>query len=314
MAKVTIRPYRWSDEAALVEAWCAALPLDLVDAATFRRKVLLDPNFDPAGLLVADDGGELAGICLGLVRRVPFEGVGLEPERGWITAFGVRPELRRQGFGSALLEAGLARFRNGGRSQVLLAPYLPNYFVPGVDAAAYADGLAFLTKRGFQVTSRPLAMDASLVTLDLSPYLAREAALRDQGIEVRRLRLEEIPRLLEFLAATMPGDWLRHARELLHDAVRGKGDPEPFVAALAGGRMVGYCQHEAEHFGPFGVAEGWQGRGIGTVLLARCLELMRRKGLHNAWVLWTSDEAAARVYSRFGFTETRRFAVLRREL
>jgi len=57
-----------------------------------------------------------------------------------------------------------------------------------------------------------------------------------------------------------------------------------------------------------------QGQGIGKVLLAKCLLTIRRKGHHNAWVLWTSDEAAERVYARFGFRETRRFAILRRAL
>ena len=57
-----------------------------------------------------------------------------------------------------------------------------------------------------------------------------------------------------------------------------------------------------------------QGRGIGTALLATCLQTMRRRGLHTAFVLWTSDETAERVYGRFGFTGTRRFAVLRRAL
>jgi mycothiol synthase len=79
-------------------------------------------------------------------------------------------------------------------------------------------------------------------------------------------------------------------------------------------RRLGYCQFEGEHFGPFGVREDCQNQGIGTVLLAHCLQAMRAAGHHNAWVLWTSDDTAAKVYSRFGFTVTRRFAVLRREL
>ena len=31
-------------------------------------------------------------------------------------------------------------------------------------------------------------------------------------------------------------------------------------------KVVGYCQFEGSHFGPFGVAKDFQGRGIGTVL------------------------------------------------
>ena len=309
---VSLRPYRCSDERSLLALWNAALPHDPIDAQTLRRKVLLDPNFDPARLLVAEVEGRLAGFCLCLIRRVPMEGGGLEPERGWITAFGVAPEVRRQGLGSALLERALELFRSAGRSEVSIAPYVPNYFVPGVDESHYAEGLAFLQGCGFEVVSRPLSMDASIVLFDYAPFQAREDGLREEGIEVRSLRAHEMPLLLTFLREHTSPDWLRDARELLTDTTRGLATAAQFTVAVTDGQIVGYCQFRGEHFGPFGVREDLRGRGIGTVLLAKCLETMKTHGLHNAWVLWTSDETAERVYSRFGFRETRRFSVLRR--
>ncbi len=196
---------------------------------------------------------------------------------------------------------------------MLIAPYTPNYFVPGVDVERYAEGLAFLQKRGFEVVSRPLSMDANIVCFDYAPWAEREARLQREGIAVRSMGPADIPGLLKLLEDHMPGDWLRHARELLLDISKGLGDHEQFTVALREGEVVGYCQFEGEHFGPFGVRTDMQGRGIGTVLLGQCLRTMQRKGLHNAWVLWTSDELAERVYGKFGFRETRRFAVLRCE-
>ncbi|MFA0747638.1 MAG: hypothetical protein EORIYHIE_001507 [Candidatus Fervidibacter sp.] len=89
---VEVRGYRSSDEAQLLSLWNAALPYDLIDRRTFHRKVLLDPNFDPDWLLVADADGKLVGFCLCLIWRVPMEKVGMEVNKGWITAFGVHPE------------------------------------------------------------------------------------------------------------------------------------------------------------------------------------------------------------------------------
>jgi mycothiol synthase len=314
MSAATIRAYQGDDEPDLLELWNAALPYDPIDRPTFRRKVLLDPNFSPDHLLLAESDGALTGFSLCLMRRVPMDKVGLEPERGWITAFGVAPDSRRQGIGDALLGRAMEAFAAAGRREVLIAPYTPNYFVPGVDVERYAEGLAFLQKRGFGVVSRPLSMDANIVLFDYAPWAEREAKLQKQGISVRSMRPVDIPRLLELLEAHMPGDWLRHARELLLDISKGLGDHEQFTLALRAGEVVGYCQFEREHFGPFGVRSDLQGRGIGTVLLAQCLRTMQRKGLHNAWVLWTSDELARRVYGKFGFRETRRFAVLRCEV
>jgi ribosomal protein S18 acetylase RimI-like enzyme len=79
---VEVRGYRSSDEAQLLSLWNAALPYDLIDRRTFHRKVLLDPNFDPDWLLVADADGKLVGFCLCLIRRVPMEKVGMEVNKG----------------------------------------------------------------------------------------------------------------------------------------------------------------------------------------------------------------------------------------
>ena len=315
MSDIAVRGYRSKDEGALLELWNDALPLDPVDQRTFHRKVLLDPNFHPDWLLVAEKNGRLVGFCLCLIRRVPFEEVGLQPEAGWISAFGIHPEHRRQGAGTALLDAALELFRSAGRQSVSIAPYIPNYFVPGVDVHHYADGVTFLEKRGFEILDRPMSMDASIVQLDTRPFIeGRRERLRQQGVEVRSMQPREIPALMDLLQSHMPGDWVRHARDILLDISKGIGDFDQFTLAFKDGEVVGYCQFEEEHFGPFGVREGMQGQGIGTALLATCLRTMQRRGIHTAWVLWTSDENADKIYGRFGFKETRRFAVMRRPL
>jgi GNAT superfamily N-acetyltransferase len=311
---VKVRGYRADDEEAVIDCWNAALSRDPIDASTFRRKVLLDPNFDPRGLLIADEGGEVVGLCLCLIRRVPLERSDLQPDLGWITAFGVRPTSRGRGAGTALIDAARHWFADAGRRSVSIAAYVPSYFVPGVDVSAYAEGLAFLTARGWIEVDRPISMDANLVNLDVEPHLRRQPELVERGVEIRSLQVHEVPLLMAMLQAHMPHDWVRHARDILVDVSRGLAGWDQFTVAVHGGEMVGYCQFEGEHFGPFGVVEEWQSQGIGTVLLARCLQAMQRRGLHGAWVLWTSDRTAEHVYGRFGFQPTRRFAVLRLDL
>lgn len=126
------------------------------------------------------------------------------------------------------------------------------------------------------------------------------------------MQAHEIPRLLALLKGHMPPDWVRHARQILHEVAADSGSLEQFTVAArsvdTGIEFVGYCQFEGERFGPFGVIEELQGQGIGTV------QTMQRHGHHGAWVLWTSDHTTEHVYGRFGFTPTRRFAVLRKEL
>ena len=87
MTHATIRGYRPDDEAAVLGVWNAALWADPINATTWRAKVVLDPNFDPDGCLVAEADGTVRGFLLSLVRRVPFFGQGYDPDRAWITAF-----------------------------------------------------------------------------------------------------------------------------------------------------------------------------------------------------------------------------------
>ena len=95
MTGVTIRPFRGQDEPALLQLWNRALALDPIDEAAFRTRVLLDLNFSPQGLLVAEQESRLVGFVLSIARQVPLFLQGLEPERAWITVFGGAPEARR---------------------------------------------------------------------------------------------------------------------------------------------------------------------------------------------------------------------------
>ena len=110
---IAIRPYRGADEAALLELWNETLARDHIDATRFRTQVLLDANFDPTGLLLAEVEGQLAGFVLSIVRQTPLFLQGLEPELAWITAFGVRPARQRQGIGRPTLCARSTSLRTG---------------------------------------------------------------------------------------------------------------------------------------------------------------------------------------------------------
>jgi len=311
---VIVRPLRGADEPALIRLWNASMTHDPIHATMLRTRILLDPNFSPASLLVADDAGELVGFVLGLVRQVPLFLQGLEPERGWITAFGVDPARRRQGIGHMLFAQAMARFAAAGRTQVEIAPYTPNYFIPGVDIDAYAPALHFLERQGWQTVSTPISMRAELAGVQLPAEVVELGRkLAAQGIDIRPVTAADLPTLMPFIADKFGWDWYRFAQEYLLMLFGPGADDICFLVATQGERIVGYCQQRRERFGPFGVDPALRGQGIGRVLLSRCLAEMLAKGFHCAWFLWTGRDAA-RLYERAGFHTVRRFAVMRHEL
>ena len=311
-----VRAYDPADEAALIRVWNAVLHADPIDAIWWRRRVLLDPNFVPDGCLVVEGQGEVRGFLLSLTRQVPFFGDGLQPEQGWITAFGIEPGWQGFGLGRALLERALDRLRRLGCRTVTVGPYLPNYVTPGIDVAAYGRAINFLLRHGFELVERPLDMQAGLVGLRVPNHAAEVVErLQREGIAVRAAAPSDIVPLLDLIRRHFSWNWHRAAREVL--AALAAGDPRGVGMQLAVQRetngVLGYAQHAGEFFGPLGVRPDMRGRGIATALLMATLADMRKQGRRAVYVHWTFDEAA-RLYSWFGFEAVRRFAILRRAL
>jgi GNAT superfamily N-acetyltransferase len=316
MADWVVRPFEGRDFEPVVSLLERSLAADAVTPALFTRRVLLDPNFEPEGAPVACANGEAVGFMLSIARRRPLEDGADDSDRGWITLFAVEEESRGRGIGGALLEHALEWLRARGRASVHVSPYAPNYWAPGVDMLAYPQAVSFLEKQGFATTSRPISMDTRLVGGWRIPdwLLERERTLCASGLAVHSYAPEHAPALAQFLRAHFPGDWQRYVRESLLDITAGRRALDDVIIAYDGHRVVGFSHHEGERFGPFGVAASDRGRGIGAVLLFRTLEIMRRRGHHNAWFLWTDDATADRVYRAAGFAESRRFAVMSRTL
>lgn len=314
---VEIRRYEPGSEGEFVRAWNRLLPKDPISMDVFERKILLDPNFDPEGLLMAlSGGGEPLGLAYSVVRRYPLYYHPIEEDRGWLAAFSFRDDGGGREAGQMLLDESFKFFRKRRKRSVYYSPYIPNYFFPGLDDVAYSHVYDLMVERGFRQVSEALAMDADLWPEVKAPKNVgeMEADLLERGILIRRLDTSLFYPLLSFLERHMPADWYRHALELLRNNRK-----DQVWVAIRGGEIVGYCQYwdgegydwhsPGSHFGPFGVREDARGMGIGTVLLYKCLLDMRSRGIHRAYVLWTGEEAR-RLYERFGFKVTRRFKIM----
>jgi mycothiol synthase len=310
---IAIRPFEPNDLEPVVALLKETLAADPMTSEVFQRKVLLDPNFEPAGALVAEENG-IVGFALGIMRKLPIENQVPDFDRGWITLIAVAPEKQRQGIGSELLGRMHAYHETGNVKSVWVSPYAPNYFAPGVDVNAYTGAVGFFKKNGFVEAYRPLSMDASLLGLKTPDWVSqKERVLKPDGVKVEQFEPHMTLPLLAFMKKEFPGDWQRYIRESLTAITQGRFRRDQVWVARNGDKVLGFAQHEAERFGPFGVAPSERGRGIGAVLLFKCLEAMRDNGLHNAWFLWTDDKTA-RLYKEAGFSETRRYVVMKKVL
>lgn len=318
MSQVAIRNYRGGDEEAIVACWNRSCPKDGIDLSVWVRRVLCDANFDPEGLWVAEDDGRIVGFVYAVVRRVPMMGTDLEPANGWITAFGVDPDYRRRGIGSALFERALDFLRARGRRTVSFSDYAPNYFLPGLDRNTYPEGSAFLTALGFKVAYSCVAMDKNLVLFSVPDDVRAVQQERErEGYRFTFLSPARLAETIRFAHEAFHADWARAVREAV---AAGVPYDQFLIAVNPADRVVGFAMFGGydgiqERFGPFGVAESERGRGIGKVLLYLSLERMRSKGLHGCWFLWTGERSpAGHLYKRAGFTVSRTFDIMRLSL
>lgn len=314
MENIKILPIKGDDIDGIVDLWNEELPIDSINKNYFIAKVILDEHFKPENVLVAKDNDKIVGFIIGAtVNEVVYPDVDPHNIRCWITSFVISKDYRQKGLGKRLFTQIIDKFKNEGKKECYIATYPYGYFVPGIDVKLYKETILFLEHIGFTEVYRPLSMDANITLLDLGKeFIEKVKKLKKDGIEVISYNQKYILSYIDFMRS-MTSDWYRVARHNLMDMTRNLFHNDQITIAVQEGKVVGYCQFEGSHFGPFGVADSHQGKGIGTVLLGRTLEKMRMYGYHDAWVLWT-DDLAAKVYSKFGFKETRRFVVLKKEL
>jgi len=131
---------------------------------------------------------------------------------------------------------------------------------------------------------------------------------------VRALRREEIEPLLDLLdAVAAERRWIASEPPIPRDRWREgfeRNIDDDYAVNLAAvdadDRLIGQLDARGRADRPaeigMAVAEGWRGRGVGTALMQTCVDLARERGVHKlALQVWPHNDAAIRLYEKFGF-------------
>lgn len=304
-------------------------PTEAMDSEKLAVQILWDQNWEPDGTFVLREhiegkegrlgDGAVRGFCVAIHRKIPMPHVPMDTDRGYITLFGVDARLRRQGYATKLLAEAEAYLKVEGAKKVLVSPYAPNYFWPGVDVERYTEAVAFLMSRGYAEQSRPLAMQTQLDKVRRPEWLRQKVAAlkadKDKSVVIKEYSPDLVPFIHEFMVEDFPGDWERWVRDAALDihAGRAKTDRLLFAWDNETNTIVGFCHYNNERFGPVGTSPRVRGRGIGAWLTFETLERMRTNGKQVAWFLWTDDKTG-KLYKEAGFVEWRRFVIMQKDL
>jgi ribosomal protein S18 acetylase RimI-like enzyme len=176
----------------------------------------------------------------------------------------------------------------------------------GVKSLSYVGSATWLAeslqKRGFRWVSY-------IVTYEKTGWAIPEVG--SQTVQVRDVRLADFPVLVSLDELDFHPLW-RNSQETLR---RWRATLPYFVVAVAEDEPVGYCYCSVGdeghgHLIRMAVHPAWQGRGIGTRLVAEAVEFFQQAGVPRI-TLNTQEEntRARRLYRKFGFRPIGREAV-----
>lgn len=260
----------------------------------------------PAGLDLLRAGvvAEERGVAVGVAATDPA---------GSIPLLLVDPAHQRRGVGTGLLAAALQRLAALGVRTVALGSGGEDYIWPGVPDDLPA-AVRFFAARGWRWDHAVIDLVRDL--RDYRPPAGAYERARTAGVSLEVAGERELAAVLAFEAATFP-TWLRWFE---------RRDSSVLVARDAEGRVVGALlfrgPDDAFLFAPLlgaragtigcvGVADHAQGRGIGSAMVARASELLRRDGTRVCHIGWTVRRD---FYVRVGYAPWRRYLMARRQL
>ncbi len=276
-----IRKYRDEDFDKVLGLLRDALVHDTITPEILKEKIHEDPNFDPKMALVAGEDGEVSGFMLGVTRDVRGERI------GYLKLMAVAPDQRKKGVARSLYEKMEALFRKAGVQKVRIFDVPLNYFQPGIDPR-YTEALCFAWRMGFERFD-----DTSNLIVDLGrsdwETSDKEEKLAQEGIHIRRATEEDRVELLRFIEDEF-ALW-RHEVSMSFQR-----DPIAVHIAEVNDTIRGFSAYNGNNvgtgwFGPMGTSGSLRGKGIGEVLLKRCLCDLKDEGNKKAIIPWVGPIA-----------------------
>ncbi len=272
---IKIRKFKKSDIPQVTHLWNQNVKHDLMTEPLLFEKTFADPDFKPGLTLIAGKD-KPKGFMQGLHRITP-----MGEKIGWIKLFFIVKPYRRQGIASMLLQRIEEILWGEGVSEIRIMDSNPNYFQPGIDPF-YTEAIAFVERNGY----KKFADTANLIA-DLNQDLdtvSQEQALAGEGIGIRRALERDRPALDGFLANKFPM-WKNEA------PLAYQNKPISLHLAFYHGNLGAFSAYNVNNlsagwFGPIGTDDVFRGKGVGGILLKRCLQDIKTQGHRHAIIPW----------------------------
>lgn len=271
------RPIQENDLPQLVSLFNNEYQYDQIDEEILYEKIFLEPSFSTELNIKVIEDGRIIGFSSGLVREVQNKKI------GWIKLFVI------EDFGS--LSRKIVDFFKymenrliENHAQVIrIFDSFPNYLTPGVDPR-YTHIITLLDGHGYHKRRDNVNMTVNLETQDFTTQDKEKKLLEEHGIQIKRIEKEELEMLFQFIEKNFPL-WIYEVRN------SSRLDPIAIHIAKKDRSIIAFSAYNGNNkkfgwFGPMGTDISFRGKGIGSLLLKRCLRDMKDQGYKTAIIPW----------------------------
>ena len=241
-----------------------------------REKIIEDPQHDPALVLVTKEKGKIIAFMDGVMRQIN------DTRIGYIKLMAVDEKWRRQGVASGLYTYLEKEFKKRKVQKVRIYDVPFNYFMPGIDPR-YTAAISFAERHGFHRFADTSNMVVDLNSQDFNTE-KEEKALAKENILIRRAGYEDHENIMKFIDTHFPL-WRAEVENTFLSL------PISLHIALLNGEIKAFSAHNGNNFGtgwfgPMGTHPDLRGKGIGGILLKRCLQDIKTWGLPKSIIPW----------------------------
>lgn len=262
----------------LVELFNVSMPRDKFTSELLHENVIDDMKQNPELCLAVSLDEKLVAFGMGVIREREEENV------GYIKFLVVHPDNRRKGIAREIynsIEKGISEKKV---STIRLIESWPNYYMPGVDPF-YTEAVAFFERMGYVKIGDAANLICDLNSRDFNTE-SEERRVKEMNIEIRRAITDDQNDLMVWADKNFPA-WRFEIGNALEN------DPATLHIAKLDGQIVAFSAHSSNNpglpwFGPVGTTEAARGKGVGGILLRRCLKDMKDYGYNEAIIPWVA--------------------------
>ncbi|HBE02808.1 MAG TPA: hypothetical protein DC049_10100 [Spirochaetia bacterium] len=243
-----------------------ALPREGFTPNSLQHLIIKDPHFKAEDTIVFMQGKKITGFLSAVIRRLEQSSAGV------IKVFAVDPAWQRQGIAGKCFTFIEQRFRAEGVQEIHVGSYRGRTYVFDGLPTACSGAWLFLNKQGYIREGTSFYMTAKL-DRDYSIVDDEIAALAAEGIIIRKALSSDREKLLDWIIDEFGLGW-KEATEISFLTEQ----PTVWICEK-NGKISGFANYNSTFpgfFGPTGIGGTERGRGLGRILLLKCLQDLQK--------------------------------------